>query len=409
LHTHPEKRTIALFNYGGGMRGLIPAHLMTRMEDMTGLRMAEMVDIFTGPSTGSILNAAMTLRHPDEPSQPKYRARHMVRFYEREGAEIFPADSFREFRGLMRDLNNRTLKFNKFDSILKHGHYDPGNLAAALRALLGDAYLKDSLRSLIIPTYNIDGQIRASEDRVIDNGGRAVWLKNIRTGYPETAAQDTPNVRLYDAVMASCAAPTYFPCHHFMIQGSQQEENTFVSGIDGCIFDNPCITYMGALRQHVPPDNKLTMIVLGTGNTNKSIKKDDWNRFGALGVVDPANDLPLINIFFNAPESALLDAFAAEMQDNLFVLNKPLLGPADDRTPSAEIDDGSPENLKRMRFFAEDILEENAKTFDDICHIMVDNRDRRSQEYETRKKKARMKSFFTLFSGSDDTERNETR
>ncbi len=162
-------------------------------------------------------------------------------------------------------------------------------------------------------------------------------------------------------VMASCAAPTYFPCHHFMMHEPRHQENTYISGIDGCIFDNPCITYMGALRQHVPPENKLTMIVLGTGNTNKSIKKDDWNRFGALGVVDPANDLPLINIFFNGPESALLDAFETEMKDNLFVLNKPLLGPADDRTPGAEIDDGSPENLKRMRFFAEDILEENAK------------------------------------------------
>ncbi len=55
------------------------------------------------------------------------------------GQRFSPADSFREFRGLMRDLNNRTLKFTKFDSILKHGHYDPGNLSAALRALFGDA------------------------------------------------------------------------------------------------------------------------------------------------------------------------------------------------------------------------------------------------------------------------------
>jgi hypothetical protein len=44
------------------------------------------------------------------------------------------------------------------------------------------------------------------------------------------------------------------------------------------------------------------MIVLGTGYTNRSIKRDQWNRYGALGVVDPANDLPLINILFNASE-----------------------------------------------------------------------------------------------------------
>ncbi|MEM7618779.1 MAG: hypothetical protein AAF244_05315 [Pseudomonadota bacterium] len=30
---------IILFNYGGGMRGLIPAHFMARIEEVTGLRM----------------------------------------------------------------------------------------------------------------------------------------------------------------------------------------------------------------------------------------------------------------------------------------------------------------------------------------------------------------------------------
>lgn len=400
------KRTIALFNYGGGMRGLIPAHLMARIEDITGLRMAEMVDIFSGPSTGAILNAAMTLRHPDEPSQPKYRARHMVRFYEREGVNIFPADSFREFRGLIHDVNNRTVKLSRINHLLRHGHYDPGHLGAALRALLGESKLKDSLRSLIIPTYNIE-QIEVREDRMIDRGGHAVWLKNIRTGFPDNAASRTPDVRLYDAVMASCAAPTYFPCHHFTMRNAGEAEETHISAIDGCIFDNPCISYMGAIRPHVPPDHQLTMLVFGTGDTNKSIKKEDWNRYGALGVVDPANDLPLINIFFNAPESALEETFENEMKDNLFTFNKPLIG--GDNMPSAQIDDGSPENLKRLRFFVESILEENTKQLDNVCHILVGNRDRISREYAERTRKARASKFFTLFSGSDDTARHEDK
>ena len=56
-----DRDIIALFNYGGGMRGLIPAHIMARIEDVTGLRMVDMVDIFSGPSTGAILNAALKL------------------------------------------------------------------------------------------------------------------------------------------------------------------------------------------------------------------------------------------------------------------------------------------------------------------------------------------------------------
>src|SRR5690606_33738988 len=111
---------------------------------------------------------------------------------------------------------------------------------------------------------------------------------------------------------ASAAAPTYFPCHHFTAQWPDRAEPTQYTAIDGSIFDNPCMTYLGAIRQHLLPGQKVIMIGLGTGYTNRSIKKEDWNRFGALGVVDPVNDLPLINIFFHASESALWDSFASE-------------------------------------------------------------------------------------------------
>ncbi len=421
--TPPQKTMIALFNYGGGMRGLIPAHIMSKIEDETGLRMADMVDIFSGPSTGSILNAALTLRHPDEPSEPKFRARHMVRFYEREGDRIFPPDSFREFRGLIHDFNNRTMRLGKLNALMRHGHYDPSNLGAALEALYGDGRLKDSLRTLIVPNYNIDGEqiqiVQESDDtpnspvhtknNITDRGGHAVWMKNIRTGYPAGHDRLAPDVRLYDIVMASCAAPTYFPCHHFSARYPGERQDRRFSSIDGSIFDNPCISYLGAIRQHVPPDRKLSMIVLGTGYTNRSIKREEWNRYGALGVVDPVNDLPLINILFNASESALMDSFESEMGNNLFALNRSLFIGDKGTNPNSQIDDASPENLKRLRFFVEAMLEDNKSKFDDICHLLVNNRDQRQNENQEKNRKARRKQFFTFFSGRDDTLRLETR
>lgn len=414
---------VALFNYGGGMRGLIPAHIMSRIEDQTGLQMADMVDIFSGPSTGSILNAALTLRHPEKPSEPKFRARHMVRFYEREGDRIFPPDSFREFRGLIHDFNNRTMKLGKLNALMRHGHYDPSNLGAALEALYGDGRLKDSLRTLIIPNYNIDGeQIQIVQERgdtsdspvhtrnnITDRGGHAVWMKNVRTGYPAGCNRLTPDVRLYDIVMASCAAPTYFPCHHFTARYPGEQQDRHFSSIDGSIFDNPCISYLGAIRQHVPLDHKLSMIVLGTGYTNRSIKREEWNRYGALGVVDPVNDLPLINILFNASESALMDSFESEMGGNLLALNRSLFIGDKDTNPNPQIDDASPENLRRLRSFVESLLEENKSKLDDICHLLVSNRDQRQRENQEKIRKAGMKRFFTFFSERDDTLRIETR
>ena len=409
----PSSRpTVALFNYGGGMRGLIPAHFMARLEEVTGLHMTEMVDIFSGPSTGAILNAALNIPSPDDPSKPKYRAAQMVQFYEREGIKIFPQDRFREFRAFVHDFNNRTMKISQLKRLFRQGHYHPGHLQASLRKMYGDTKLSGILRSLIVPVYNLDGDALQvveetgendnapvhTQNNFVDHGGYAVWLKNIKTG---RALYPTPDVSLYDAILASCAAPTFFPCHNFQaVYGNTRRKKIEYAGVDGSIFDNPCISYHGAIRQHVPEGSKLTMIVLGTGHTLRSFKKDDWNSFGGLGVVDPVNDLPLINILFHASETALIESFAQEMKDNVFTFNKSLIPSiANPAYPSTQIDDASPENLKKLRYFFEETLEENKDKFDQVCHILVNNRDAKQEEKSVAEKT--MKRFFRLpiFSG----------
>jgi len=381
---------IVLFTYGGGLRGMIPAQIMTHIEQDTGLRMADMIDVFAGPSTGAILNSALTLRNPENAGVPKYRARHLVRFYEREGERIFPPDKFRDLRGLIHDFNNRTMRISQLNSILGHGHYNPHNLGRALKALYGNAKLSESLKSLIIPAYNIDGdQLRLlpeagdnntsihARGNYLDTAGHALWMKNIKIN-GGTARNQTIDVSLYDAVMASTAAPTYFPCHHFQARWPGHTHQHEYTAIDGSIFDNPSTMYLGALRPHLLPNQKVTMIRLGTGFTNKSIKKDEWNRYGSLGVVDPVNDLPLINIFFHAAESALMDAFEQDMHGNLFLFNKSLVSGRQADWPSMQIDDGSPENMKRLRHFADGIIEDNRSQYETMCNLLV-------RHYESRK------------------------
>ena len=381
-----KEPVIALFNYGGGLRGLIPAHIMTRIEKKTGLRMSEMVDIFCGPSTGAILNAALTMPHQDHPHRAKYRARHLVRFYEREGQNIFPQDRFRELRGLLHDFNNRLTKIGQLESIFKHGNYDPKNLGTALRALYGHTKLSDSLKSLIVPFYSLDGAstpegfssndpTRAMEHYARE-GGHAVWLRNMKLHNGQHHINKTPHVSLCDAVMASCAAPTYFPCHHFDVGWPDGRGTKEYAGIDGNIFDNPAVSYYGALKKQLDPHQKLVLIGLGTGYTNRSIKKEKWNKYGSLGVVDPVNDLPLINIFFHASESALSHSFVHELGNDLHMFNRTILDD-DPNNPSVQIDDGSPENIKKLRFFAESIMEDSQDHLDHVCDMLVRNRDKK--------------------------------
>lgn len=385
-----NKTKVVLFNYGGGMRGLIPAHLMTFIEERTGLRMTDMVDIFTGPSTGAILNAALNIPSAENSQKPKYRARHMVRFYEREGARIFPLDRFREFRGFIHDFNNRTMKLEQLNKLFRHGHYNPAYLSKCLQELYGEMHLRDSIRSLIIPVYNIDGeQLEVIQEQgetaetpvhtrnnFSDGSGHAIWFKNIKN---LKNAGTSSHVKIYDAIMASCAAPTYFPCHHFSGKNPLTGKTNHFTGIDGSIFDNPCISYHGALRPHIEPDTKVIMITLGTGYTLRSFKHQDWNKMGGLGVVDPANDLPLINILFHAPETALIESFSQDLGDHLYVFNKSIIRGTDKSvTPSESIDDAGFENLQKMKKFAEAIIEENSKKFDEVCDLLVRNYELRN-------------------------------
>src|SRR5262249_52764207 len=158
---------------------------------------------------------------------------------------------FREFRAFIHDFNNRTMKVNQLRRLMRQGHYHPGHLQGSLRAMYGDAKLADTLRTLIIPVYNLDGDALQvveeagergdaavhAENNFVDQGGYSVWLKNIKTGrslYPP------PNVSLYDAILASCAAPPYFPCHNFtVVYGRNRKKTIEYAGIDGSIFDNP--------------------------------------------------------------------------------------------------------------------------------------------------------------------------
>jgi patatin-like phospholipase/acyl hydrolase len=367
---------IALFTYGGGIRGLIPANFMQRLEETTGLYMSDMFDVFTGPSTGSILNTAINIPHPYDPTKPKFKARHMVRFYEREGPQIFPADAFRSFRSLIHDFNNRTLQISQLNRLVKHGHYEHANLGRALRSLFGRTQLSESLKSLIVPVYNIRGHEGKEVGQPLTReGGHAVWLKNIK--FDDNALLMPPaDVSMFDAVMGSTAAPTYFPCHHFQL-GTPLDENSNlidVDAIDGSVFDNPCTTYYGALRDHIPADRDLILVIIGTGYCNRSYRKDDWDRFGSLGVVDPKHDMPLINIFFHSPETALHDTFYRDMYRHLFIFNKSMTtGAFMSDFPSSDIDDDSPENLRRLKNFFEMMLAENRKQFLDLCELLVSN------------------------------------
>src|SRR5690242_5324708 len=81
---------------GGGIRGLIPARILTVLEkklqdaasDPT-LRIGDCFDLIAGTSTGGILTCAYLVPEKGNPARPRYSAPDAVDLYLQNAAKIF--------------------------------------------------------------------------------------------------------------------------------------------------------------------------------------------------------------------------------------------------------------------------------------------------------------------------------
>jgi patatin-like phospholipase/acyl hydrolase len=151
---------------GGGFRGVYPAHLLKRIEEEFNVQWRESFDLLAGTSTGSIIAASLALGKS---------ASEVVEMYSQHGADIF-RKCFRPRLGLLASKYSNT------------------NLQRILNDFFGDAKLGEIDIPLIIPATDIA------------NGCVHVFKSN----YHKEFLRDK-DVRVADAVLASCSAPTYFP------------------------------------------------------------------------------------------------------------------------------------------------------------------------------------------------------
>ncbi len=188
---------------GGGIRGAFVTSYLKELEAKLGRRIAESFDLIAGTSTGAIIAAGLASGMP---------AAEMHDFYVRYGAGIFTPRPRYRARGIYR------LFFPIGDWFFKRG--TGGELASAFRARFcptaleksfaegfGEKTLKDiSFTRLIMPAVNLT------------KGRPHVF----RTRHLPKGLHDQ-DIKIADAIIASTAAPTYFP-HR------QIGENSYVDG-----------------------------------------------------------------------------------------------------------------------------------------------------------------------------------
>ena len=153
---------------GGGFRGLFAAHLLRRMEEEWQLDWKNQFRIFAGTSTGAILAAGLACGNT---------AARLAEFYRTHGKTIFTPRPW-----------SRLPLFKIFAS-----RYSSQELKKRLEEVLGTTTLGHVTTPLILPSVDIsNGCVHVSKSR-----------------YDRNFVRD-PHIRVSDAVLASCAAPTYF-------------------------------------------------------------------------------------------------------------------------------------------------------------------------------------------------------
>ncbi len=151
---------------GGGIRGLIPALVLAEIEARTERRIAELVDLIAGTSTGGILACALGKPSP-------LPAAEVAVLYEEEGPKIFSRSLLRRVTSLDGYLDER---------------YDDDGLVSALERYLGATRMTEAAVPLLLTAYD-------TERRGVH------FLRSEGEGSGAT---------MVEAAHATSAAPTYF-------------------------------------------------------------------------------------------------------------------------------------------------------------------------------------------------------
>lgn len=203
---------------GGGYRGLFAAHILHRIEEAWGINWHEQFDMFAGTSTGSIIAGGLA---------KGMNAKQLADFYVQHGRSIFT----KRIRSRLDLLNIFTSRYSN----------------STLQSILNDVYDSTTLGEIQVPLI-----IPA-----VDIGNGCVHV--FKSKYVDGFVRD-PEVKLADAVMSSCSAPTYFDPH------SMDGKYQLVDG--GLWANNPSLVAVtdAQYRLKIPLDN-IRVLSVGSGKS----------------------------------------------------------------------------------------------------------------------------------------------
>lgn len=310
---------------GGGIRGLLPATVLTELERLTGRRVHELFDLVVGTSTGAVL--ALGLMTPGPGGSPRYTAEELRALYLDEGPNIFSRSPFYRLRSIEGVANAK---------------YPASSIEEVMERYFGEARLADALGDVLVTSYETEL--------------RAPFLLRSR----RARDREDSDFAVRDVARAATAAPTFFPPAR--VTGADGGSWSLIDG--GVYANNPAMVGVVEATANYDASDVLSLS-LGTGILTRPLP---YRRIRSWGLLRWAR--PLVNIVFDAGTSTVdfqataLARTTSDVAEHLR-LDVPLV------TVSDDIDDASPDNLRALVDLADRLVSERSAELERVAETLV--------------------------------------
>lgn len=258
---------------GGGIRGIIPATVLSYIEDKlkeksgnSNASIAEYFDFITGTSSGGILSLLYLC--PDKNGKPKYSAREALDLFKERGDEIFKVSILEKIRNLNGIIDEK---------------YPEKSLEKLLKSYFSENLLSRCLKPCLIPSYDIRNR-------------KAFFFTSIEAKEKEADS----NFYLREVARAASAAPTYFEPAKI-----QSLDGTSHALIDGGVFaNNPALCAYAearkinfkkvlgnAFKSKKPTAKDMIIVSIGSGSVKQPYYYKDFKDAGVFQWVKPLIDI----------------------------------------------------------------------------------------------------------------------
>ena len=305
---------------GGGIRGIVPAIILSEIQKRLGTDLNNVFDLISGTSTGGIIALGIGTRcNSGQPYSPD----ELLQLYVQSGPAIFEKNLLTPEKELIRPK------------------YSPDGLEAALDKFFGDAEFKTALTPLLISSYDLQGQL-------------PFFFKSHKI-----AAQPNYNWPVVSVARATSAAPTFFPPLHLV---RDAEDYALVDG--GVYVNNPSMAAYAEARSLYADAAQFIVVSTGTGNRQDQIPYSAAKDWGLLGWAKE-----IVPVFMDSVSEGVDYEMRAMPGCTYYRLQVENLSPA-----SNDMDDVTPQNLANLQTVSRNYVASISGELDAMCAQLKEGR-----------------------------------